>query len=154
MSRANDHPRMRESFGSLIAYVTRQWRRTLDRRLQPFGLTEATWLPLIYVARAAAPMRQKDLAAALAIDGSSIVRLLDGLEASGLITRQEEATDRRAKVIVLTPAGRSIIEQVESVSRSVRDMTLLGITESELAGATDVMRRIRKNLALQAEQDE
>ena len=86
----------------------------MDRRLQPFGLTEATWLPLIYVARVPAPMRQKDLAAALALDGSSVVRLLDALEASGHIERREEGKDRRAKTITVTDpwmvdhrAGRS-----------------------------------------------
>ncbi|OJW21806.1 MAG: MarR family transcriptional regulator, partial [Rhodospirillales bacterium 69-11] len=100
----------------------------VDCRLQPFGLTEAMWLPLIYIARAARPMRQKDLAAALSVDSSSIVRLLDELEASGLVERREEATDRRAKIIVLTGTGRSIIEQVEDVSRTVRDRTLQGIS--------------------------
>src|SRR5215469_9761990 len=91
--------RHRDGFGSLIARAARQWRRAVDRRLQPFGLTEATWLPLIYLARAQAPMRQKDLAAALGLDGSSVVRLLDALEASGLIERHEVGADRRAKII-------------------------------------------------------
>ena len=63
---------LRGGFASLVARAARQWRRTVDRRLQPFGLTEATWLPLIYLARAPVPMRQKDLAAALALDGSSV----------------------------------------------------------------------------------
>lgn len=147
-------PRTREGFGSLVARVARQWRRMVDRRLQPFGLTEAMWLPLIYIARAARPMRQKDLAATLTVDGSSIVRLLDELEASGLVERREEATDRRAKIIVLTGTGRSIIEQVEDVSRTVRDRTLQGISERELAIAADVLRRVCENLALQAEPDE
>src|SRR5947209_8078013 len=105
--------RMRESFGSLIALTGRQWRRAVDRRLQPFGLTEATWLPLIHLARAPVPPRQKDLAASLVLDGSSVVRLLDALAASGLIERREESTDRRAKTITVTQSGRSIIDQVE-----------------------------------------
>jgi MarR family transcriptional regulator for hemolysin len=138
----------------LILRVARQWRRAVDRRLQPFGLTEAMWLPLIYIARSSTPMRQKDLATALTVDGSSIVRLLDELEASHFIERREEATDRRAKIIVLTGAGRAIIEQVEDVSRSVRDRTLQGISERELATASDVFRRICDNLALQAEREE
>src|SRR5258707_13390029 len=50
--------RLRDGFASLIARVGRQWRREGDRRLQPFGLTEATWLPLVHLARAPAPMRQ------------------------------------------------------------------------------------------------
>src|SRR6201988_5352757 len=93
---------LREGFGALVARAARQWRRAVDRRLQPFGLTEATWLPLIYLARAPVPMRQKDLAASLVLDGSSIVRLLDALEAAGLIERREESADRRAKIITVT----------------------------------------------------
>src|SRR5579864_8685966 len=91
-----------ERFGTLIALTARQWRRAVDRRLQPFGLTEATWLPLIHLARAPVPPRQKDLAASLVLDGSSVVRLLDALETAGLIERREETTDRRAKTIGLT----------------------------------------------------
>src|SRR5471032_1583146 len=96
---------LRDGLGSLIALLGRQWRRAVDRRLQPFGLTEATWLPLVHLARAPVPMRQKDLAASLVLDGSSVVRLLDALEAAGLIERREESGDRRAKTIVLTGRG-------------------------------------------------
>src|ERR1700744_1078726 len=94
--------RLHDGFGSLIARAGRQWRRAVDRRLQPFGLTEATWLPLIHLARAPAPMRQKDLAASLVLDGSSVVRLLDALETAGLIERREGNGDRRAKIITVT----------------------------------------------------
>src|SRR5690242_18715555 len=105
--------RRREAFAPLVARVARQWRRAVDRHLEPFGLTEATWLPLVYLARAEAPMRQKDLAAALTLDGSSVVRLLDALQSAGLIERREEDGDRRAKIIVLTHPARTIIDQVE-----------------------------------------
>jgi|ERR1700761_8673385 MarR family transcriptional regulator for hemolysin len=145
---------LREGFGSLVSRAARQWRRAVDRRLQPFGLTEATWLPLIYVARAAAPMRQKDLAAALVLDGSSVVRLLDALEKSGHIERREEGADRRAKTINLTTHGWSIIEQVETVSREVRNATLQGLKEDELAVATRVLDLVCQNLARQQEQED
>src|ERR1700744_5844107 len=118
------HDRLRESFGSLIALTARQWRRAVDRRLQPFGLTEATWLPLIHLARAPSPPRQKDLAASLVLDGSSVVRLLDALETAGLIERREETGDRRAKTITVTGRGLSIVDQVEAASRAVRAETL------------------------------
>jgi len=138
---------LRDGFASLIARTARQWRRAVDRRLQPFGLTEATWLPLIYLARSPKPMRQKDLATVLALDGSSVVRLLDALETSGHIERRGEGADRRAKIIVLTTRGWSIIEQVETVSREVRNATLLGLTDDELALATHVLERVCQNLA-------
>ena len=92
-------------------------------------------------------MRQKDLAAALTLDGSSVVRLLDALEASGLIERREEGADRRAKIIVLTARGWSIIEQVEAASREVRNATLAGLSDDELGSATRVLELVCQNLA-------
>ena len=144
---------LRDGFGSLVARAARQWRRTVDRRLQPFGLTEATWLPLIYLARAPVPMRQKDLAAALTLDGSSVVRLLDALVAAELVERREEDGDRRARIIVPTRRGLAIAEQVEAVSRQVRNAVLTGLTDEELQVATRVMEQICLNLAKQQDKD-
>jgi MarR family transcriptional regulator, transcriptional regulator for hemolysin len=138
---------LRNALGSLIARAGRQWRRAVDRRLHPFGLTEATWLPLIHLARAPVPMRQKDLAASLVLDGSSVVRLLDALEGSGLVERRGESADRRAKTIVLTPLGLSIIDRVEAVSREIRDAVLVGLTGEEIAVATRVLELVCRNLA-------
>ena len=144
---------LQEGFATLVARAARQWRRAVDRRLQPYGLTEATWLPLIYLARAPAPMRQKDLATALTLDGSSVVRLLDALEAAHFIERHEEGADRRAKIILPTPRGLSIAEQVEAVSREVRKATLVGLSDDELAVASRVLQRVCENLAQQQEKD-
>ena len=138
--------RLRDGFASLIARVGRQWRREVDRRLQPFGLTEAAWLPLVHLARAPAPMRQKDLAASLVLDGSTVVRLLDALETSGLIERREESADRRAKTITVTARGMWIIGQVEVASREVRNAGLLGLSEGEIESATRALELVQKNL--------
>lgn len=144
---------LRDGFGSLVARATRQWRRAVDRRLQPFGLTEATWLPLVYLARATQPMRQKDLAAALGLDGSSVVRLVDALAAAQLIERHEEDADRRARIIVPTRRGHAVAEQVEAVAREVRKAILVGVPDAELATATRVLERICDNLARQQGSD-
>jgi len=136
---------LRVEFGALTARAARNWRRAVDRRLQPFGLTEATWLPLLRVARAEAPMRQKDLANALSLDGSSIVRLLDALQAAGFVERREEE-DRRAKIIVLTALGRQTVDHVESVAAEVRETALAGLGEPEIATAAAVLDHICRAL--------
>ena len=73
----------------------------------------ATWLPLLRIARSETAMRQNELAASLSLDGSSVVRLLDSLENSGLIERCEDRADRRAKSLTLTARGRRTVDQVE-----------------------------------------
>ncbi len=80
----------RARLAPLVAHVAREWRRAVDGRLQPFGLTEATWLPLLRIARSETPMRQNELAASLSLDCSSVVRLIDALENSGFIERCED----------------------------------------------------------------
>lgn len=132
----------RHAFPTLVAHTGRQWRRAVDVRLQPFGLTEATWLPLLHLARAPRPMRQKDLAASLSLDSSSVVRLLDNLQAARLIERREEPGDRRAKTIHLTAAGRATVEQVEGVSQEVRRTVLAGLSDDEISAATAALQHI------------
>ena len=133
------------AFGALLGRSYRQWRRAADLRLQPYELTEATWLPLIRIARAPSPPRQKDLAAWLFVDNSSVVRLLDNLEAAGLVERRE-GEDRRAKIIVLTPRGRAIADKVETVARKVRTDALAGLSDKDIETTLRVLDHVCRAL--------
>ena len=126
---------------SLSGQLSRQWRKALDRRLQPMGLTEATWLPLLYIARATEPMRQKDLAAQMGLDSSSVVRLLDGLQTAGYIQRLE-GTDRREKIIHLTDSGRQTVSSVELVVKEGRRRLFHDIDAAELETAWSVLQQL------------
>ncbi len=137
----------RARFAPLVAHVAREWRRAVDGRLQVYGLTEATWLPLLRIARSEAPMRQNELAASLSLDGSSVVRLLDALENSGLIERCEDHADRRAKSLVLTPRGRRTVDQVERVSQDIRDVVLGEVSDEDLARSLHLLETVRDRLA-------
>jgi MarR family transcriptional regulator, transcriptional regulator for hemolysin len=141
----------RARFAPLVANVAREWRRAVDARLQVFGLTEATWLPLLRIARSEAPMRQNELAASLSLDGSSVVRLLDALENSGFIERCEDPKDRRAKSLVLTPRGRRTVDQVERVSQDIRDLVLGEASGEDLARSLRVLETVRDRLLSLAE---
>jgi len=138
-------PSNRDSFGSLLSRAARQWRRAADVGLRPFDLTEATWLPLVHIARAAAPPRQKDLAASMSLDGSSVVRLLDNLEAAGLIQRKE-GEDRRAKIITLTPRGKAIADKVETVARRIRSDALAGLSDRDIETTVRVLHHVSRVL--------
>jgi MarR family transcriptional regulator for hemolysin len=136
----------RARFAPLVANVAREWRRAVDARLQVYGLTEATWLPLLRIARSEAPMRQNELAASLSLDGSSVVRLLDALESSGLVERCEDRADRRAKSLVLTPRGRRTVDQVERVSQDIRDLVLGEVSGEDLARSLRLLETVRDRL--------
>jgi MarR family transcriptional regulator for hemolysin len=141
----------RSRFAPLVAHIAREWRRAVDGRLHVYGLTEATWLPLLRIARAESPMRQNELAASLSLDGSSVVRLLDALESSGLIERCEDQADRRAKSLVLTARGRRTVDQVERVSQDIRDVVLGDVSDEDLARSLRLLETVRDRLAALAE---
>jgi MarR family transcriptional regulator for hemolysin len=135
----------------LVAQSARQWRRAIDRKLLPLGLTEATWLPLLHLSRSQQPPRQKDLAQVLQLDSSSVVRLLDALQAAGFIARAE-GNDRRAKTVELTEAGHATVRQVELVVDAVRAKYLGGLPEDDLATAFRIVQSISEALAVDLEQ--
>lgn len=139
--------------GTLVSLVSRQWRKAVDARLQAFGLSEATWLPLLRLAQAGKPMRQKDLAAVLTLDTSSVVRILANLDAAGLIEQHPDEEDRRAKAITVTEAGRALVRQVESVSQGIEDEVLADIAQGDLAISRRVLEQVCGRLLAMNESD-
>ncbi len=129
-----------EDFGRLLFRLGQDWRREIDVRMRGFGLTDATWRPLYYLGRFGDGMRQTDMAAALAIEGPSLVRLLDALERQGLVERHAEPEDRRVKTLRMTPAGKATYQQLEVVYTGVSERLLSEVSDAELA----VCRRVFK----------
>ncbi|XHR29664.1 MAG: MarR family winged helix-turn-helix transcriptional regulator [Chthoniobacteraceae bacterium] len=136
-----DFSNPRQSLGTLIGRTSRHWRRAVDYRLRPFGLTEATWLPLLYLSRCKAPLCQKNLAIAVGIDSSTLVRLIDALVQAGLVERKADG-DRRMKILSLTPHGCTVVKQVEEVVGGLRREILGGIDDQELETTRNVIERV------------
>lgn len=153
MSSNPEPPLASRRLGTIVALAARQWRKAVDARLQVFGLTEATWLPLLRLAQAQGPMRQKDLAAVLMLDTSSVVRIVSNLDAAGLIEQRPDEEDGRAKAIVITEAGRGLARQVESVSQVLEEELLAGVAAGDLATSRRVLEQICGRLLAANESD-
>src|SRR3546814_16547567 len=93
-----------------------------------------------------APRRHKDRVARLLLGGSSVVRLLDSLQADGLVERREDDGDRRAKAIALTPRGQATVDRVEAVARQVRDEALAGLPPEDIETAFRVLDHVCRAL--------
>jgi MarR family transcriptional regulator for hemolysin len=153
MTSSQEFPLAGRRLGTIVGLAARQWRKAVDARLQAYGLTEATWLPLLRLAQAQGPMRQKDLAAVLMLDTSSLVRIVSNLDAAGLIEQRPDEEDGRAKAIAITGAGKALVQQVESVSRAIEDEVLAGVAAEDLAAARRVLEQICQHLLAANESD-
>ena len=91
---------------------------------------------LFSVLRAAldAERTQSQVAAQCALDKTTMVFTLDELERAGLAERRLSRTDRRARIIAVTPAGRRLVEQGIEITRRVYDDVLSSLTSREREG--------------------
>ncbi|AVG16794.1 MULTISPECIES: MarR family winged helix-turn-helix transcriptional regulator [Chromobacteriaceae] len=121
-----------DSFCLRLQRAARLWRQVADEELKKYGLSEATTTPLWLIGRLGEGLRQRALAEHLGIEGQSLVRLIDHLESSGLVVRRDDPTDRRAKVLMLTEAGKSMAAQVDQVVRGIRERLLQDVSAEAL----------------------
>lgn len=128
--------------GSKIYQVAVRWRREIDLRVREFGLTDASWRPLLYIGRLGDGLRQTDLAAALMIENPSLVRLVDVLERAGLVERLDDPDDRRSKRLRMTPAGRATYEKVACVHAKLSNTLVKDVSADELRLCRSVLDRI------------
>ena len=144
MEQTKKIPRL--DFGYRVSRISRRLRQAVDSELAVFGLTEATWRPLAYVGLLGEGVRQRELAAALGIEGPSLVRLLDSLERRGLIERREDETDRRARGIYLTRAGRDLAVRVAKVGTEIQARVLAKVPPADLEICKAVFDTIEREL--------
>ena len=129
-----------------LGLLTRHWRQILDTEFQSAGLTDATWRPLLHLDFLGDGTRQKDLAAAVGIEGPSLVRLLDTLVAKGFIERSEDATDRRAKLLRLTPEGREVVTRIRETVTSLENDLLSPFSDDDIARVVEFIGRLESTV--------
>ncbi|HLG85500.1 MAG TPA: MarR family transcriptional regulator [Bradyrhizobium sp.] len=137
-------PTIHSEIGLLISRLARAWRREADQALADHGLSQATALPLMVLSRRGKCVRQGVLADEIGIEGPSLVRLIDLLQAEDLVERREDPTDRRAKTLHLTPTGEAKAEEINRVLRRVRASLLKDIAPDDLAVTFDTLHRIEQ----------
>lgn len=146
ISMPSRQPSPGEILGQRIQSVARLWRKAADQRLDDFGLSHATARPLLALWRLGGEARQGAVAVHAGLEGPSVVRLIDLLLAEGLVTRAEDFTDRRAKILELTQKGETRIVEIMRVLDVLRDELLGDVKEEEIEKAVSVLTDLEKRL--------
>ena len=144
VSNAPDPIEARSRFGLLLGSVFRQWRRQVDLGFKELGLSDATRMPLLVLYAQAQAMRQKDLADALYLDSSSLVRVLAQLRAAELVDWARDPQDRRTKRIALTPAGRATAALILARSLEIEQALLAELPAQDMRTTRDVLEKISR----------
>jgi DNA-binding MarR family transcriptional regulator len=124
--------------GFLLAQLGRAMTRQYRCALSPIGLKPRETHALLRL-REGGPMSQQALGAALDMDASNLVALLNDLEAEDLISRRRDPEDRRRHVVEVSRRGTKVVGEVERASAEVEDrfFALQGLL-ARLARSADV----------------
>jgi MarR family transcriptional regulator for hemolysin len=136
----NDSDRLRDGFAFRLVRIAQRWRREIDTELRAFGLTEATWRPLLHLWRGGHRMPAKDLAASVGIEEPALTPLLESLETQGLVTRA--AACEPSGLVIMTEDGLELADGVQSVVEDVRRRLLAGILDDEIETCLRLFDRI------------
>lgn len=120
--------------------------RALDRLMKSQGASLARTKLLGYISRQDS-VRSADIAEAFGQAPRTITEALDGLERDGLIRRDPDPQDRRAKRISITPAGIAAIEASEPSRRAFIDEVFGVLDEDERDVFARLMRKLNARLA-------
>lgn len=85
---------------------------------------------------------QITLSGLVAVDRSSIVRIVEGLEKRGLLTREPRPADRRTRCLKLTEAGKALLEDVGPAVERVQRRLLAPLNSGERKQFKQMLEKI------------
>lgn len=129
----------------LISDVGRLLRTYADQQARQFGMTRAQWAVLLKLERHEG-VQQSELAEFLEIQPITLTRLVDRLCDNGLIERRPDPTDRRAKLLYLTPAARPLLERISEQVEVVANQVLEGLDPEAIDAVLKELGLARDNL--------
>ena len=139
-------PASPEPIGLEIARTGRALSREFNEALTAAGGSLPQWLVLITLKQGDHRM-QRDIAAAIGIEGATLTHHLHRMEADGFIRRQRGAGDRRSQLVELTPAGEQLFTRLLGAVIEFDDRLRRGISDRELAALRRTLERLRTNAA-------
>jgi DNA-binding MarR family transcriptional regulator len=95
-------------------------------------------------------MSQNEMAAICEVEPITVARLVDRLEARGLVERRPDPTDRRIKRLHLLPAAKPILETINEARELMNARITAGLDEKMRNTLIDALLVIKENLANEA----
>jgi DNA-binding MarR family transcriptional regulator len=140
--RATDTPGDTSPFalGLLMRRAHDRAASALVEALRPLGL-ELRHFAVLIALNASGAMNQSALVAAVGSDKASMVRVVDDLEARGLVTRRPIPGDRRVHLVEMTPQGLEAFDAAHVSARPIADRLVAHLRPGEAGQLLDLLTR-------------
>jgi MarR family transcriptional regulator, transcriptional regulator for hemolysin len=129
----------------LLYDVARHMRTCADQMASERGLTRAQWIILVRLERQP-DLSQNELAAIAEVAPITVARLVDRLEALGLVKRRNDPEDRRIWRLRLTPAAAPVLRDIKRCREKLHSIMTRGIDRAVLRTMHTGLRKMKENI--------
>jgi DNA-binding MarR family transcriptional regulator len=132
--------------GFLLKEVTRQYVLRFEVRAREISLNLAQAKTLVRLEKNEG-VSQARLAELAEVDAMAMVRILDRMEADGLLERRPDPADRRARCLYLTAKAKPILGEIWRLSDETREELFAGVSKADRDLFMSVLERTHDNLS-------
>jgi len=129
----------------LLNDVARLLRVDADKRARAHGMTRAQWGILIWLERQPG-ISQKELSELLEVEPISVARLIDRLEARGMVERRPDPRDRRIWRLHLSPPAHAVLLDINEQRANMATMVMQGVDDTSQAIMIEALFQMKATL--------
>ncbi len=129
----------------LLHDIARIMRVRTDQHARATGMTRAQWVLLALLERQPG-MTQNELAGLVEVEPITVGRLVDRLEARGVVERRHDTADRRVRRLHLTTAAAPLLDIIHRYRMEFNELLLDGVSCEQAANLRSGLASIKQNL--------
>ncbi|QLE85837.1 MULTISPECIES: MarR family winged helix-turn-helix transcriptional regulator [Shewanella] len=133
-----------ESLGYLVSHLNNELQDALDQRLKRYQLDIKLW-PVLFSLWQEEGVTQTELSKRCDVANYTMTRLLDQLQQQQLITRHQEAENRRAFKIYLTDNGKALEQDLIREAERVNERYLSVLDDDERGAFMHILNKIQRS---------
>lgn len=125
---------------ALLGRASQRVRESFEHRMSESGLKSKHYGALILLEDG--PVTQIELARLLWVDRTTMVAIVDDLEASGNVKRERHPEDRRAYALHLTALGRETLAKAQRIADEVESEIFSALSDAERQQLRELLSRL------------
>jgi MarR family transcriptional regulator, transcriptional regulator for hemolysin len=132
------------NFGFVLKDLSRRYVLRFEQRAREISLTLPQCKALVRLEKNEG-ISQARLAELADVEPMTMVRILDRMEADGLLERRPDPADRRARCLYLTAKARPLLDEIWRLAELTRSEMFTGVSRTDREAFMAVLERLHAN---------
>jgi MarR family transcriptional regulator, transcriptional regulator for hemolysin len=137
------------SVGFIVNRTAKAFVKAFDSELRDkVGVTFGQWKVIVMLVNQNG-LTQKEIAEKLALEGSTLIPIIDKMEKESLVIRKVDSSDRRNNRIYRTEKADALWDKMIECARKIREVSIKEIPEENINIMRNVLEKMWQNLRLE-----